>query len=86
MPVGGGNGLMILVFGESECARLFPIISRLPISMLRELTSRIQLELIPMIQEIVLEWLIILLFCISPSELPSIEDFNPQLSSLQFGI
>lgn len=44
---------------------------------------RIQLELVPMIQEIVVEWLIIHFFAITPSELPYIEDFSSQLSSLQ---
>ncbi|KAL5789070.1 hypothetical protein ACOSQ2_003958 [Xanthoceras sorbifolium] len=53
------------------------------ISMLHDDISRIQLELIPMIQEIVFEWLIILFFGITPSESPSIEDFSSQLSSLQ---
>lgn len=47
--------------------------------------SRIQLEFIPMIQEIVFEWLIILFFGTTPSESPTLEDFSSQLSSLQIG-
>ncbi|XP_012074439.1 nuclear pore complex protein NUP160 isoform X1 [Jatropha curcas] len=45
--------------------------------------SRIQLELVPMIQEIVFEWLIIHFLCTTPSESPAIEDFSSQLSLLQ---
>ncbi|KAK6925523.1 Nuclear pore complex protein NUP160, partial [Dillenia turbinata] len=45
--------------------------------------SRIQLELIPMIQETFTEWLIIHYFCTTPSESPVAEDFSSQLSSLQ---
>ncbi|KAM7478594.1 hypothetical protein LguiA_026807 [Lonicera macranthoides] len=45
--------------------------------------SRIQLELVPMIQEVVTEWHIIHFFGTTPSESPSIEDFSSQLSSLQ---
>jgi nuclear pore complex protein Nup160 len=45
--------------------------------------SRIQLELIPMIQEVITEWHIINYFGTTPSESPSIEDFSSQLSSLQ---
>ncbi|KAA8545346.1 hypothetical protein F0562_020130 [Nyssa sinensis] len=45
--------------------------------------SRIQLELVPMIQEIVTEWHIIHFFGTTPSESPAIEDFSSQLSSLQ---
>ncbi|KAH9684268.1 nuclear pore complex protein NUP160 [Citrus sinensis] len=47
--------------------------------------SRMQLEFIPMIQEIVFEWLIILFFGTTPSESPTLEDFSSQLSSLQIG-
>jgi nuclear pore complex protein Nup160 len=53
--------------------------------MLHDDTSRIQLEFIPMIQEIVSEWLIIHFLSTTPSESPSIEDFSSQLSSLQIG-
>ncbi|CAK9141041.1 unnamed protein product [Ilex paraguariensis] len=45
--------------------------------------SRIQLELVPMIQEIVTEWHIIHFLGTTPSESPAIEDFSSQLSSLQ---
>jgi len=55
------------------------------INMLHDDTSRIQLEFIPMIQEIVSEWLIIHFLSTTPSESPSIEDFSSQLSSLQIG-
>ncbi|KAK6121287.1 hypothetical protein DH2020_044990 [Rehmannia glutinosa] len=44
--------------------------------------SRVKLELIPMIQEIVTEWHIVHFFGTTPSESPAIEDFSYQLSSL----
>ncbi|GLT27531.1 hypothetical protein SLA2020_025180 [Shorea laevis] len=47
--------------------------------------SKIQLEMVPMIQEIVFEWLIVLFFSTTPSESLSIEDFSSQLSSLHIG-
>lgn len=60
-------------------------VSQLQIHMIHHDILRIQLELVPMIQEIVVEWLIIHFFAITPSELPYIEDFSSQLSSLQIG-
>ncbi|PPD81238.1 hypothetical protein GOBAR_DD21811 [Gossypium barbadense] len=45
--------------------------------------TRIQVDLVPMIEEIISEWLIILVFCTTPSESPAIEDFSSQLSLLQ---
>ncbi|KAG6727322.1 hypothetical protein I3842_02G124200 [Carya illinoinensis] len=45
--------------------------------------SRIQLELVPMIEEIVSEWVIIHFFATTPSQLAAIEDFSSQLSLLQ---
>ncbi|KAK4566003.1 hypothetical protein RGQ29_002278 [Quercus rubra] len=45
--------------------------------------SRIQLEMVPMIEEIVSEWLIIHFFATTPSQPAAIEDFSLQLSSLQ---
>ncbi|WCJ32291.1 SUPPRESSOR OF AUXIN RESISTANCE1 [Euphorbia peplus] len=53
------------------------------INMLPDDISRIQLELVPMIQDIVFEWLIIHFLCTTPSESPTVEDFSFQLSSLQ---
>ncbi|XP_043806897.1 nuclear pore complex protein NUP160 isoform X2 [Manihot esculenta] len=53
------------------------------INMSPDNVSRIQLEFVPMIQDIVFEWLIIHFFCTTPSESPAIEDFSSQLSSLQ---
>ncbi|KAL9246080.1 hypothetical protein vseg_019660 [Gypsophila vaccaria] len=50
--------------------------------MLPDDKSKIQLELIPMIQEIIAEWLIIHFLATMPSESPSVEDFSSQLSSL----
>ncbi|CAI0427991.1 unnamed protein product [Linum tenue] len=52
------------------------------INMLHADISRIQLELVPMIQDIVSEWLIIYFLVTTPSESPGIEDFSCQLSSL----
>ncbi|KAG2402562.1 Nuclear pore complex protein [Vigna angularis] len=45
--------------------------------------SKVQLELVPMLQEIIFEWLIIIFFTITPSSLAVTEDFNSKLSSLQ---
>ncbi|XVF26426.1 hypothetical protein REPUB_Repub14bG0015700 [Reevesia pubescens] len=53
------------------------------INMTHDDISRIQVELVPMIEEIIFEWLIILFFCTTPSESPAIEDFSSQLSLLQ---
>lgn len=47
--------------------------------------SRIRLELVPMIQEIIAEWLIIHFFAATPSESYAVEDFSSQLSSLKIG-
>ena len=47
--------------------------------------SRIQLEMVPMIEEIISEWHIIHFFATTPSQPAAIEDFSLQLSSLQIG-
>ncbi|OIW01601.1 hypothetical protein TanjilG_08782 [Lupinus angustifolius] len=47
--------------------------------------TRIQLELVPMLEENIFEWLIIIFFSITPSAPAAIEDFNIKLSSLQIG-
>lgn len=47
--------------------------------------SRVKVELIPMIQEIVTEWHILHYLGTTPSESPAIEDFSYKLSSLQIG-
>ncbi|XP_051132584.1 nuclear pore complex protein NUP160 [Andrographis paniculata] len=53
------------------------------INMSQEDVSKVKLELIPMIHEIVTEWHIIHFFGTTPSESLAIEDFSYQLSSLQ---
>ncbi|XP_057965063.1 nuclear pore complex protein NUP160 [Malania oleifera] len=53
------------------------------IHMLHDDISRIQLELVPMVQEIITEWLIIHYFGTTGTESPAIEDFSSQLSSLK---
>ncbi|XP_059445417.1 nuclear pore complex protein NUP160 isoform X2 [Corylus avellana] len=53
------------------------------IHMLHDDISRIQLELVPMIEEIVSEWLVVHFFANTPSQPAAIEDFSSQLSSLQ---
>ncbi|GMH23861.1 hypothetical protein Nepgr_025704 [Nepenthes gracilis] len=53
------------------------------IDMLPADKARVQLELIPMIREIIAEWFIIYFFGTTPSESHSMEDFSSQLSSLQ---
>ncbi|CAN1842205.1 Nuclear pore complex protein NUP160 [Linum perenne] len=55
------------------------------INMLHADVSRMQLELVPMIQDTVYEWLIINFLVTTPSESPGIEDFSCQLSSLRIG-
>lgn len=55
------------------------------IHMLHDDISRIQLELVPMIEEIVSEWLVVHFFANTPSQPAAIEDFSSQLSSLQIG-
>ncbi|CAH8297272.1 unnamed protein product [Eruca vesicaria subsp. sativa] len=44
---------------------------------------KLRLELLPMIQDIVSEWLIIRFFVTTPAQLTSMEDFSSKLSSLQ---
>ncbi|KAL5134497.1 Cellulose synthase-like protein E2 [Glycine soja] len=44
-----------------------------------------KLDLVPMLQEIIFEWLIIIFFTITPSAPAVTEDFNSKLSSLQIG-
>ncbi|KAL1369522.1 nuclear pore complex protein NUP160-like isoform X2 [Arachis hypogaea] len=44
--------------------------------------TKIQLEIVPMLQEIIFEWLIINFFAITPSAPATTEDFNSKLSSL----
>ncbi|XAR49206.1 hypothetical protein NMG60_11032316 [Bertholletia excelsa] len=53
------------------------------IHILHDDISRIQLDLVPMIQEIITEWHIIHFLGTTSSESPSAEDFSSQLSSLQ---
>ncbi|XP_054791802.1 nuclear pore complex protein NUP160-like isoform X2 [Prosopis cineraria] len=45
--------------------------------------TRIQIELVPMLQETIFEWLVVIFFAITPSAPTVIEDFNYKLSSLQ---
>ncbi|KAL6003716.1 hypothetical protein ACLOJK_004262 [Asimina triloba] len=47
--------------------------------------SRIHLELIPMLQEIIIQWLILHLVATMPSESPLLEDFSSRLSLLKIG-
>ncbi|CAM8909131.1 unnamed protein product [Rhodiola kirilowii] len=44
--------------------------------------SRIQLELLPMVQDIITEWLVIQFIATTPTQGPVVEDFSSQLSSL----
>ncbi|XP_073287556.1 nuclear pore complex protein NUP160 isoform X2 [Primulina huaijiensis] len=53
------------------------------INMSHSHVSRVKVELVPMIQEIITEWHIIYFFGTTPSESPSVEDFSSRLSSLQ---
>ncbi|KAI8553195.1 hypothetical protein RHMOL_Rhmol06G0325300 [Rhododendron molle] len=53
------------------------------VHMLNDDVSRIQLELVPMVQEIIAEWHIIHFLGTTPSESPAADDFSSQLSSLQ---
>ncbi|CAM8903551.1 unnamed protein product [Rhodiola kirilowii] len=47
--------------------------------------SRIQLELLPMVQDIITEWLVIQFIATTPTQGPVVEDFSSQLSSLNIG-
>ncbi|XP_057434372.1 nuclear pore complex protein NUP160-like [Lotus japonicus] len=47
--------------------------------------TKIQLELVPMLQETIFEWLVIIFFAITPATPAVTEDFNSKLSSLQIG-
>lgn len=58
----------------------------LQIHMLPDDVSKIQLELVPMIHEVITEWHIIYFLATTPSEAPAFEDFSSQLSSLQIGM
>ncbi|GAB2284016.1 hypothetical protein Dimus_018499 [Dionaea muscipula] len=53
------------------------------IHMLYAEITKVQLELIPMVHEIVIEWLLIYFFGTTPAQSPAVEDFSSQLSSLQ---
>lgn len=55
------------------------------VGLLHDDTSRIKLDLIPMIEEIICEWHIIHFLAITPSESAAVEDFSSQLSLLQIG-
>ncbi|THG12740.1 hypothetical protein TEA_026867 [Camellia sinensis var. sinensis] len=58
-------------------------VSYFSIHILHDDISRIQLELVPMIQEIITDWHIIHFLGTTSSESPATEDFSYQLSSLQ---
>ncbi|KAG4996199.1 hypothetical protein JHK82_027013 [Glycine max] len=53
------------------------------VHLLHDDINKIQLDLVPMLQEIIFEWLIIIFFTITPSAPAVTEDFNSKLSSLQ---
>jgi nuclear pore complex protein Nup160 len=53
------------------------------VNMSQQDICKLRLELLPMIQDIVSEWLIILFFVTTPAESTSMEDFSLKLSSLQ---
>ncbi|XP_040373966.1 nuclear pore complex protein NUP160 isoform X2 [Rosa chinensis] len=53
------------------------------INMLHDDISKIQRELVPMIQEVIYEWLLLHFFATTPSESVAFEDFSSQLSLLQ---
>jgi nuclear pore complex protein Nup160 len=55
------------------------------INMLHDDISKIQLDLVPMVQEIIYEWILLHFFATTPSESAAIEDFSSQLSLLQIG-
>ncbi|KAL1222173.1 Nuclear pore complex protein [Cardamine amara subsp. amara] len=53
------------------------------VNMSQQDICKLRLELLPMIQDIVSEWLIILFYVTTPAESTSMEDFSFKLSSLQ---
>lgn len=48
--------------------------------------SRIQVTLIPRVEELLTQWLIVHLLATTPSESPVLEDFSTQLSLLHIGM
>ncbi|KAI4964275.1 hypothetical protein ZWY2020_006756 [Hordeum vulgare] len=56
------------------------------VSLLQSDVARIKLQLFPMIQDILGQWIVLHFVGISPTTPPTIEDFSYQLSSLQLGI
>lgn len=56
------------------------------VSLLQSDAARIKLKLLPMIQDILGQWIVLHFIGISPTMPPTIEDFSYQLSSLQLGI
>ncbi|KAL0706517.1 hypothetical protein Bca4012_072943 [Brassica carinata] len=55
------------------------------VNMSQQDICKLRLELLPMIQDIVSEWLIVLFFVTTPAQLTSMDDFSSKLSSLQIG-
>lgn len=53
--------------------------------MVHEDISRVQLQLIPKVQELLMQWLIVHLMGTTPSESLLLEDFSSRLSSLHIG-
>ncbi|KAG5397708.1 hypothetical protein IGI04_019522 [Brassica rapa subsp. trilocularis] len=53
------------------------------VNMSQQDICKLRLELLPMIQDIVSEWLIVLFFVTTPAQLTSMDDFSSKLSSLQ---
>lgn len=47
--------------------------------------SRIRQKLIPMVEDIVINWLAVYFVTTTPTESPSVEDFSSRLSSLHIG-
>lgn len=48
--------------------------------------SRIQVTLIPRVEELLTQWLIVHLMATTPSESPVLEDYSTQLSLLHIGM
>ncbi|XXG76396.1 hypothetical protein AAC387_Pa08g0756 [Persea americana] len=88
-------GTRLLVQATSQVARVmvesaFDILMLLgylvnisgQVHMVHEDISRVQLQLIPMVQELLMQWLIVHLMGTTPSESLLLEDFSSRLSSL----
>ncbi|XP_008801415.2 nuclear pore complex protein NUP160 [Phoenix dactylifera] len=68
--------LLLLGYLVNVCGQVY---------MMQTDVARIKLKLIPLIQEILMQWLILHFMTITPTTPPTVEDFSSRLSSLNIG-